>query len=226
MLIVSDAWREAFPGAAVGELAIRDVTNPESDAALERRKQALESQLRSRFSKGGRAAIKALPVIQAYAAYYERFNKTYHVQLQFESVVLKGKLLRSNGSLVLAMFAAELRNRLLTAGHDLARIEGGVSIDLAQGGERYVGIGGRDLALQPGDMYIRDEAGIISSVLYGPDDRTRITPNTRQAIFCVYAPAGIRPEAVESHLADIASNVRLVAPQASVIQQRVYASSR
>jgi hypothetical protein len=59
-------------------------------------------------------------------------------------------------------------------------------------------------------------------VLYGPDHRTRITPDTRQAIFCVYAPAGIAPEAVERHLADIASNVRLIAPQAAPIQQQAY----
>ncbi len=201
------------------------VENPPEHAALTEHVRQVEDDLRSRWAGVTRADLNQLPEFEAYRSYYRRFGKTYHVQLQFESVVLKGKRLRSTGSLVLAMFAAELRNRLLTAGHDLALIEGGVSIDVAQGGERYVGLGGRDLALQPGDMHIHDQAGIISSVLYGPDDRTRITPNTRQALFCVYAPAGIPPEAVESHLADIASNVRLVAPQASVIQQQVYATS-
>ena len=98
-------------------------------------------------------------------------------------------------------------------------------IDVADGGQRYLGIGGQELALQPGDMYIRDEAGILSSVLYGPDDRSKITPGTRQALFCVYAPPGIPPEAVASHLADIAGNVRLVAPQAAVTEQRVYTAS-
>ena len=44
--------------------------------------------------------------------------------------------------------------------------------------------------MQPGDMYIRDHVGVVSSVLYGPDDRTRIVPGTRRVVFCVYAPAG------------------------------------
>jgi DNA/RNA-binding domain of Phe-tRNA-synthetase-like protein len=222
---IADGWRRAYPEASIGILAMIGVQNPAEHVALTERVRQVEDELRGRWAGATRADLNRLPEFESYRGYYRRFDKTYHVQLQFESVALKGKSLRGNGSLVLAMFAAELRNRLLTAGHDLAAIAGGVSIDVAQGGEGYVGLGGRELALQPGDMYIRDEAGIISSVLYGPDDRTRITPDTRRATFCVYAPAGIPPTAVESHLAEIAGNVRLIAPQASVIQQRVYAAS-
>ncbi len=221
---IADRWRTAYPGASIGILALDGVENPPEHPALTEHVHRVEDELRRRWAGATRADLNQLPEFEPYRGYYRRFDKTYHVQLQFESVVLKGKPLRSRGSLVLAMFAAELRNRLLTAGHDLATIAGGVSIAVAQGGERYVGLGGRDLTMQPGDMYIRDDAGIISSVLYGPDDRTQLTPSTRRALFCVYAPAGIRPEAVESHLADIAGNVRLVAPEASVIQQQVYAT--
>jgi len=222
---IAGGWRKAHPEASIGILAMDGVENPPEHLTLAEHVHQVEADLRSQWAGATRADLNQLPEFEAYRRHYRRFDKTYHVQLQFESVVLKGKQLRGNGSLVLAMFAAELSNRLLTAGHDLAKIEGGVSIDVAQGGERYVGIGGRGLALQPGDMYIHDAVGVISSVLSGPDDRTQITPNTRQAVFCVYAPAGIRPEAVESHLADIASNVRLVAPQASVIQQQVHTTS-
>jgi DNA/RNA-binding domain of Phe-tRNA-synthetase-like protein len=225
---IADGWRKAYPEASIGILAMDDVDNPPENSALNEHVRQVEADLRSRWAGATRADLNQLPEFEAYRSYYRRFDKTYPVQLQFESVVLKGKPLRSNGSLVLAMFAAELRNRLLTAGHDLATIEGGVAVNVAHGGEgeRYTGLGGRDLTLQAGDMHMRDEAGIISSVLYGPDDRTQITPNTRLVVFCVYAPAGIQPEAVEKHLADIASNVRLVVPQASVIQQQVYTSTR
>jgi DNA/RNA-binding domain of Phe-tRNA-synthetase-like protein len=224
-LRVADAWRKAYPGASIGILALDGVENPPEHPALAEHVRRVEEELRRLWAGGTRADLNQLPEFEAYRGYYRRFGKTYHVQLQLESVVLKGKPLRANGCLVLAMFAAELRNLLLTAGHDLAMVEGDVSIEVAQGGERYVGLGGRELALQPGDMHIRDEVGILSSVLYGPDDRTQIAPNTRRAIFCVYAPTGIRPEAVARHLADIASTVRLFAPQASVIQQQVYAAS-
>jgi len=40
-------------------------------------------------------------------------------------------------------------------------------------------------------MFIADGQGVISSIVYGPDRRTRITLATRNAVFTVYAPAGI-----------------------------------
>lgn len=224
-ILVADGWRTAYPGASIGILAMDGVENPPEHAALAEQVRQLEDGLRNRWAGSTRADLNQLPEFQAYRAYYRRYDKTYHIQLQFESVVLKGRRLRSKGSLVLAMFAAELDNRLLTAGHDLASIEGDLSIDVARGGEQYVGLGGRELALQPGDMYIHDAAGIISSVLYGPDDRTQLRSTTRQAVFCVYAPAGIPAEAVASHLADIASNVCLIAPDAAIIQHEVHPRS-
>jgi DNA/RNA-binding domain of Phe-tRNA-synthetase-like protein len=222
---IADRWRETYPEASIGILAMSDVENPAEHPALTEHVHQLEAELRSQWAGATRADLNQLPEFEAYRSYYRRFDKSYHVQLQLESVALKGKPLRSNGSLVLAMFAAELSNRLLTAGHDLDAIQGDISLDIAEGGEQYVGIGGREYTLLPADMYMRDEVGIISDVVYGPDDRTRITPSTRRAVFCVYAPPGISPDAVEHHLSEIARNARLIAPQASVIHQQVYKAS-
>jgi DNA/RNA-binding domain of Phe-tRNA-synthetase-like protein len=219
---LADNWRHAYPGASIGILLMDGVENPPDCLALASHVHDLEHDLRKRWAGATRADLNRLPEFEAYRSYYRRFGKTYHVQLQLESVVLKGKPLRSNGSLVLAMFAAELRNRFLTAGHDRASVDGDIAVAVATGGEPYVGIGGRGLALHEGDMYIHDQAGILSSVIDGPDDRTQIRPTTRQVVFCVYTPDGIPPDAVELHLDDLARNVRLIAPEASVVQQHVF----
>jgi DNA/RNA-binding domain of Phe-tRNA-synthetase-like protein len=222
---IAEGWRRAYPGASIGILALDGVANPPAHPALDAHARQVEADLRDRWAGQTRADLNRLPELEAYRRYYRRFQKTYHVQLQLESVALKGRPLRGDGALVLAMFAAELRNRILTAGHDLDVVQGPLAVDVARGGERYTGIGGRDLALQPDDMHIRDAAGILSSVLYGPDARTRLTPDTRRALFCVYAPAGIEPEAVERHLADVTGTVRLLAPDAAVVQQRLYTAA-
>ena len=216
MFIVSEAWKTAYPGAAVGVLAVRNVINPEHHVALDKRKEELENRLRSRFSDYDRAALKALPTIQAYDTYYKRYKKTYHVRLQLESVVFKGKAIPRVAGLVEAMFMAELKNLLLTAGHDLEALQMPVKIDVAEGSERYVRLNGQEQELKPGDMMIADAQGVISSVLYGPDRRTRITSETRQVFFTVYAPPGIGEQAVCDHLQDIQANVLLVAPEADV----------
>jgi DNA/RNA-binding domain of Phe-tRNA-synthetase-like protein len=226
MLMVSDAWRKAFPGAAVGALVMRGVANPESHAGLDRLKQELEDQLRSRFSAGGRAAIKALPVIRAYAAHYERFKKTYHVQLQLESVALKGKPIPHVAALVEAMFMAELKNLLLTAGHDLDAVQEPLGLHVSTGHEQYVSLNGQVQVLKPGDMLVADAQGVISDVIYGPDQRTRITSTTRRALFVVYAPAGIGAEAVHRHLQDIQAYAVLIAPEAGVESVHVYVAEQ
>jgi DNA/RNA-binding domain of Phe-tRNA-synthetase-like protein len=214
MLIVSERWRAAYPGAAVGVLAMRGAANPEYHPALDARKAELESQLRARFRD--RAELKALDPIGAYTAYYKRFKKTYHVLLQLESVVLKGKPIPRVAALVEAMFVAELKNLLLTAGHDLDVVEEPVRLDVSDGSERYVRLNGQEQVLKAGDMMIADAQGVISSVLYGPDRRTRIVPHTRRVLFTVYAPPGIGEGAVHEHLHDIAANVVLIAPGAEV----------
>jgi len=222
MYTVSERWKTTYPEAAVGILAMRDVANPRQHPALEARKTELENQLRAQFAGYDRSAIKTLPTIQAYSKYYRRFRKTYHIQHQLESVALKGKSIPRVAALVEAMFMAELKNLLLTAGHDLQAIEMPVGIDVADGSERYVRINGREQELKPGDMMIADARGIISSVLYGPDYRARITSETRQVLFTVYAPPGIGEATVYEHLQDIRANVLLVAPEAGVETIKVY----
>lgn len=230
-LIGSETWKAAYPDAAVGVLAMENVTNPERHPALEARKGALEDELRARYAGYDRAAFKALPVIDAYNAYYRRFKKSYHVLLQLESVVLKGKPIPSVATLVEAMFMAELDHQLLTAGHDLALVRAPVRIDVAEGSESYVRMNGQEQALKAGDMYIADAhpdgpwGGVLSSILYGPDLRTRITEETREVLFTVYAPPGIEREAVHTHLQSIQSYVQLVAPEAQTTLLHVYSAS-
>jgi DNA/RNA-binding domain of Phe-tRNA-synthetase-like protein len=221
MLAVTDAWRAAHPGAAAGVLVMDAVANPSRHPELEQRKIALEGRLRERYGRLTRAELLALPTLQAYAEYYGRFKKTYHVQLQLESVALKGKPLPRVAALVEAMFMAELENQLLTAGHDAVTVEAPVHLDVAKDGESYVTLNGQTQALRPGDMLMRDAQGVISSVLHGPDQRTRIRPETARVIFAVYAPPGIGAARVADHLRVIAENVRLVAPSAQIISSEV-----
>ena len=165
------------------------------------------------------------PVLQAYHAYYRRFNKTYHVQLQLESIVLKGKSLPSGSALVEAMFMAEVENLLLTAGHDLDALDLPIRLEVSKGDEHYTLLRGQAQVLKAGDMLMADGAGVISSILYGPDQRTQITASTRNVVYTVYAPPGVDAQAVQRHLQAIQQNVRLVAPGGRVELSQVFGAS-
>jgi DNA/RNA-binding domain of Phe-tRNA-synthetase-like protein len=224
MFEVTDIWRATYPGASIGILAMRNVANPETHAALDARKAELESQIRASFAGREPSAIKELEIIQAYSAYYKRFKKTYHVQLQLESVAFKGKSIPRVAALVEAMFMSELKNLLLTAGHDVSALDLPIRIDVATGSEVFTRINGEKQTLKPGEMFIADRQGVISSVIYGPDHRTQIVPSTNHVLFCVYAPKGIAVEMVKEHLEDIRANVTLVAPGSETEMLNVYSS--
>jgi DNA/RNA-binding domain of Phe-tRNA-synthetase-like protein len=217
MLTLTENWTNTYPTAAIGILAMRGVANPATCPALEARKTALEAELRARFAGKSRADIKALPEFAAYTAYYKQFKKTYHVQLQLESVALKGKPIPNVAALVETMFMGELKNFLLTAVHDLDVVQPPVSINVADGSESYVMMSGEIQALKPGDMFIADAEGVLSSVIYGPDARTQVTADTRSVLFTVYAPEGIAVEAVQRHLEDMWGFVRLITPETETV---------
>jgi DNA/RNA-binding domain of Phe-tRNA-synthetase-like protein len=221
MLNVSETWKATYPGAAAGLLFVKDAANPETHPALEQRKQALEEDLRQRFAGFDRIVLRELPILQAYHAYYKRFDKTYHVQLQLESVVFKNKPLPRVAALVECMFMSELKDLILTAGHDGEIIQAPLRLDVATGLEHYTLYNGQDQSLKAGDMYIADTQGVISSVIYGPDLRTRIRPETQVAVFTAYAPPGIGEQTVREHLQNIVELVKLVSPQAVVEELEV-----
>jgi DNA/RNA-binding domain of Phe-tRNA-synthetase-like protein len=222
MLELTDAWKAAFPDAHAGLLVLRDVTNPSQDAELEKQKARLENELRQKFEGADRESLASQSVLAAYASYYRRFKKTYHVQLQLESIVHRNKSIPSVAALVEAMFMAEMKGLLLTAGHDLDQIQLPIRLDVAKGDETYRLLRGQEQTPQTGDMLMRDEAGIISSILYGPDQRTQIRADTARAAFAVYAPAGIEPQAIKDHLENILQNIVIFSPQAKIELLRVF----
>ncbi len=135
VLTVSDSWKTTYPGAVAGALVVRGVSNPTHHAGLDQRIATWDVELRTRFRGSDRTALRAHPILQAYAGVYRPFHKTYHVELQLESVLFKAKAMPRSPALVAAMVAAELKNGLLTAGHDLAAVEIPVTLGVAAGGD-------------------------------------------------------------------------------------------
>ncbi len=216
MISIIENFLTVYPSAHIGILAMRNVENLAAHPTLEACKQELESELRLRFADKEPRVLENTHPLPAYTAYYKRFDKTYHVLGQQKSIIYKNKPIPSVASLVEAMFIAELKNGLLTAGHDLDRVEGNISLNVSNGEEHYVVMRGEDQQLKKGDLYIADDRGILSAIIYGPDQRTQITPETKNALFTVYAPEGISDEDVEKHLLDICDLVQLVTPTAEV----------
>ncbi len=221
LLDVDPIWREAHPGASVGLIAVRGVTNPASNDSLNDLAATLESDVRSRLGSADRETLRAIPPLPAYAAYYKRWGQRYHVAMQLESVAQKGKAVPRVAALVEAMFIAELRNLLLTAGHDLDALE--LPVRLAVGtGEPFIAPNGQESSVKLGDMFIADAQGrVLSAIITGPSDVSRIGQETTAALLYAYAPPGVDPALVDAHLDEIERNVKLIAPGAEVVHREI-----
>jgi len=222
LIIISDKIKKIYPKALLGILIMKNVYNPNQHEELNQCKFELENSLRKKFANLNRDDLRDMEPVKTYHDYYKRFKKTYHILLQLESIVFKNKSIPEVASLVEAMFMAELKNLLLTAGHNLDVADIPIKLDVASGGEKYTLLNGEEKELLSGDMMISDTQGIISSIIYGPDKRTQITPDIQNVLFTVYAPPGIEKSKVFLHLQDIQNYVHIIAPESEVELLKVY----
>jgi DNA/RNA-binding domain of Phe-tRNA-synthetase-like protein len=223
MLSISavDPWRTTHPGAVIGLLELSSTVNTHSSPQLDERKRKTEARLRERYKGFTRQDFLSLSVMSDYERYYKRFNKTYHVQLQVESIVLKGKNLPDVSPLVDANYIAEMETLVLTAGHDVAKLYGSILIDVAREGDCITQMNGASKAIRAGDMIMRDANGVCCSIIYGQDVRSPISSETSRVLYVAYAPAGVPAETVEAQLRRIEENIRLFSPTAIVEQHQL-----
>jgi DNA/RNA-binding domain of Phe-tRNA-synthetase-like protein len=224
-ITATDEWRTSHPGAVIGLLELSGVGGVQTSPELDARKHETESRLRERYQGFTRKDFLALPILSAYDRYYNRFDKTYHVQLQLESIVLKGKSLPAVSPLVDANFMAELETLLLSAGHNVAKLVEPVVMDISREGESMTQMNGTPKVIRAGDMIMRDAEGLACSILYGQDNRSPISSDTSHVLYVAYAPPGVPAESVETHLRRIEENIRLFSKSAVLEQLRLLTSS-
>ncbi len=220
-ITVTPEWKSVYPGAQIGILEIAGVDNTLRSELLDAEKRALEARLQAHYTGYSRRDFLALPVMTAYERYYKRFDKTYHVLLQLESVVLKGKNLPEVSPLVDANFVAELDTLVLTASHDVALFQPPLLIDVSHLGDEFIRMNGIPKQLPPGDMVMRDSQGVICTILYGQDNLSPITASTTHALYVAYAPPGVGVENVQAQLDAIEKNIRLFSANCRLVQKMV-----
>jgi len=208
-------------GCLIGILVMTGIDNLNSGEALEEVRRELEKELGAEYGQMTREELKGIHPMKIYVSYYKKFGYTYHVLSQLESVA-NGKRIPNVSALVEAMFMAELKNMLLTAGHDLEKIQQPLLVKVSTGKESYLGINGKSITTTPGDIMIMDGQSVISSILKGPDRRTRISATTQQVLFTIYAPEGIFEDMVLRHMNDIEAWVRLFSPNAETKMKKVF----
>ncbi|HHN8247241.1 TPA: phenylalanine--tRNA ligase beta subunit-related protein [Clostridioides difficile] len=216
MLEISHKVKEIYPNIKFGVMVINithSKLNKENFLVL--KNSTIKNIIEQHPEYNRKEKIKTEPV-SSYIKYYKKFKKTYPVLLQLESILLKSKGIPDVGVTIESMFLAELKNLLLTAGHDLDKMELPLKIELANGSEHFYGIGGKEHILTKDDLFLSDNIGILSSILNGPDNRTAITKDTKNIMYFVYGPDKISEKQIQDHLNDIKHYISSAFPDLKV----------
>jgi DNA/RNA-binding domain of Phe-tRNA-synthetase-like protein len=221
----TNKWKITHPEAVTGLLELSGVDNTQKCVPLNERKREIEAQLREKYGAFTRQELVALPVMAAYKQYYSRFKKTYHVQLQVESIVQKGRKLPNVSPLVDANFVAEMETFILTAGHDVEKLKEPIIIDISKDGDFITQMNGEHKPIRTGDMIMRDADGVSCSIIYGQDNRSFISPETSHALYVAYIPEGIPEDVAMTQLEKTEEYIRLFSPNAILEQRRLLKAS-
>lgn len=193
-----------YPKAIFGGLVARGIPNQRKHDELEKRKRSLEEEIRENYPD-----VDQDSVIRSYDTYYKKWGKTYPIELQVKTIKAGGKFPQVSTS-VDCMFLAELKNRVLTSGHDLDMVEGELRFDVSDEGEEYLKLNGKNQVLPKSDIVLREGREILASVLYGPAKRSSISSDTVNALYFAWCPYKLGEDVVEDHLKDIVSNLELI----------------
>lgn len=221
LIDLTPAFRLAFPNGLFGALVVRGCPNRQRAATLDAEKRAVEARLRERFGVGG---IDGDLVARAYAEHFRRHGTRYPVVHQAKAI-LQGRSIESPSALVEAMFTAEMDSLVLTSGHDLKSLSVPLRVDVALEDEVYTKLSLKEQTLRPGDMVVRDAQGVIASVIYGPDHRTRLKEETAAVLFGAWCPLGLTTATVLAHLDTLAALVRREWPDAAIDPPRIMSAS-
>ncbi|MBS7526633.1 hypothetical protein KHM83_08090 [Fusibacter paucivorans] len=209
-----------YPGTKIGILVIKNIDVSASQNETDN--ETFYQTIRAKYDGLNRPALKAIAPINAYVTYYKQFKQSYHLLPQLESIISGKPPRNAKTALLQSMFFTEIETMLLTAGHDLSCLTPPLSLSIAFGNEHYQSISGKEVTATKNDLILYDAQGVFSSILRGPDSRSKITAKTRDAIFTVYAPPIINTALIEAHLMTLEKRIKITSPESITELKQVF----
>lgn len=200
-----------FPGALVGVVVARGIDNsgeaPEARAAL----RAAEASLPGHFGSG---PVTEHPAVAPWREAYRRFGarpKDHPSSIEnLVRRVMKGQALPHVNPLVDVYNTVSLLHLLPAGGEDLDALRGDLRLTFASPDELAVRLLGEPEARAPvaGEVIYRDDVGAVCRRWNWKEaERTKLTPETRNALLVLEALPPTGAAALEAALADLAHGI-------------------
>jgi DNA/RNA-binding domain of Phe-tRNA-synthetase-like protein len=180
----SSKYKSRYPEVAFGLTLISGCQNPFNPPGFDQYKRKRLRKMRKR-----QTLAQITERIEIYNGFFVSFGFECPLPKHLKRTVNSG-FPRYN-LMVDTHFMAEMCAGILVAVTDYDCFEGKLTLDLADEGEKCVGMGLRDLRTKEGEIVLRDEKGIACVLCQGADEKTKVKEDTRNVLFYAYAVPGI-----------------------------------
>jgi len=183
-----------FGNPVIGAIVVRNIDNTAISPEISKLLREAESGLRDKMSG---IDIPAHPNIAPWREAYRKFgSKPNDFRSSPEAlarIVLRGSEIRNINPLVDLYNLISLKYIIPVGAEDLDKMEGDLELTFANGTESYVPLGAeKNDPPSPGEVIYKDSAGVICRRWnWREGDRTKITPETKNAIVVIESIASI-----------------------------------
>jgi DNA/RNA-binding domain of Phe-tRNA-synthetase-like protein len=173
---ISDKCLDVYPWMKFGYCFVKNISWGDSSDFLREKQKETEGYIR----KNSQSLVEKAKSISRFYKVQGEKNRS-HIESLIKSIS-NGKSIKPVHPVVDSVVLAELRNALAMGVHDLDRIQGDIILDVADEGEKFVGIGSRTIVTRPNEVVLRDQKGIWASYTQGPDAATVVDSDTKNAM--------------------------------------------
>ena len=189
---ISEKCLGVYPWMKFGYCLVKNLTWGESSDFLRDKQKETEDLIR----KHPQSLVERAKGISRFYKVQGEKNRS-HIESLIKSVA-NGKSIKPVHPVVDSVVIAELKNALAMGVHDLDRIQGDILLDVADEGEKFVGIGNRTVITRPNEVVLRDLTGIWASYTQGPDAATVVDAGTKNAMILGFFTPETSRETMES----------------------------
>lgn len=211
-LIITDTVLDEYPDLILGIVILHDIDNSQDRGEITQLLRSAESALSGKF---GDIPVIQHPYIATWREAYRKFGakpKDYPSSVEnLTRRVLNGANIPHINNLVSLYNTISLRHILPVGGEDVDKIVGDVLLMRAGKDESAITLLGEKEARAPhsGEIIYKDEVGAICRRWNWKEaDRTKLTPETRNAFLVIEALPPVTREIVETAIRELADLVK------------------
>jgi len=207
-IVITPRLLEKYPDAKFIAILAENFSNEKSNPQLEKEKVKIMQYIRKHVQDA--ADVKR---IAEHRAFHTNFGKSYPIEFQIKSLI-EGKDIPTLSTLTDVLFMTEMKHYCIISGHSLPTLYENLIFDLSDG-ETYVKINGKSQKLKTDDIVLKQEGQVITSLLYGPDDSTKITNATNNCLYLFWFASYIDAREIKQIVNDFKNYLKLISNKKS-----------